>query len=199
MRMHKWGHAKLLRLCGLVCMVTLAGQAWSPAGADAQEAAVGAPVLAEHINTLRAQVQAQVPACSSVFRWTDDPIEPRVTPVKADHIVELRRAINDIAQGQCPSLLEQVTFEAVEFTNLSRENNRVEGYVVNSGSTPITGTMNVRVRFFGADNTPIVEDIRSLRHDRGDRYLLAWIMHEEPILGETQEPPCGTNVVPTTF
>ena len=28
---------------------------------------------------------------------------------------------------------------------------------------------------------------------------LAWIMHEEPILGETQEPPCGTNVVPTTF
>ena len=31
------------------------------------------------------------------------------------------------------------------------------------------------------------------------RYPLAWIMHEEPILGETQEPPCGTNVVPTTF
>ena len=28
---------------------------------------------------------------------------------------------------------------------------------------------------------------------------LTWIMHEEPILGETQEPPCGTNVVPTTF
>ena len=61
MRMHKWGHAELLRLCGLVCMVTLAGQAWSPASADAQEAAVGAPILAEHINTLRAQVQAQVP------------------------------------------------------------------------------------------------------------------------------------------
>ena len=30
-------------------------------------------------------------------------------------------------------------------------------------------------------------------------WTLAWIMHEEPILGETQEPPCGTNVVPTTF
>ena len=28
---------------------------------------------------------------------------------------------------------------------------------------------------------------------------LARIMHEEPILGETQEPPCGTNVVLTTF
>ena len=91
--------------------------------------------------------------------------------MKADHIVELRRAINDIAQGQCPSLLEQVTFEAVEFTNLGSERNRAEGYVVNSGSTPITGTMNVRVRFFGADNTPIVEDIRSLRQD-GDFWEL---------------------------
>ena len=28
---------------------------------------------------------------------------------------------------------------------------------------------------------------------------LARIMHEEPILGETQEPPCGTNVVFITF
>ena len=28
---------------------------------------------------------------------------------------------------------------------------------------------------------------------------LTRIMHEEPILGETQEPPCGTNVVLTTF
>ena len=91
--------------------------------------------------------------------------------MKADHIVELRRAINDIAQGRCPSLLEQVTFEAVEFTNLTNGNNRVEGYVVNSGSTPIAGTMNVRVRFFGADNTPIVEDIRYLRQD-GDYYRL---------------------------
>ena len=29
--------------------------------------------------------------------------------------------------------------------------------------------------------------------------VLARIMHEEPILGETQEPPCGTNVVFITF
>ena len=28
---------------------------------------------------------------------------------------------------------------------------------------------------------------------------LARIMHKEPILGETQEPPCGTNVVSITF
>ena len=30
-------------------------------------------------------------------------------------------------------------------------------------------------------------------------YTLTRIMHEEPILGETQEPPCGTNVVFITF
>ena len=33
----------------------------------------------------------------------------------------------------------------------------------------------------------------------GQNRPLARIMHEEPILGETQEPPCGTNVVFITF
>ena len=46
----------------------------------------------------------------------------------------------------------------------------------------------------------IMRDMEAVTiQDDGTIDLLAWIMHEEPILGETQEPPCGTNVVPTTF
>ena len=50
---------------------------------------------------------------------------------------------------------EQVTFEVVGFRDADRYV-YVEGWIVNSGPTPITGTMNVRVRFFGADNTPSI-------------------------------------------
>ena len=101
----------------------------------------------------------------SVFRWTDEPIVAGVTPVKADHIVELRRAMNDIAQGQCPTLQEQVTFEAVRFTDLTGDRIRVEGFVRNSGSTTITDWMYVRVRFFDDNNVPLTEEADYLRAD----------------------------------
>ena len=157
------GYAGRLRWCGFVCLAMLVGQAWST-GAEAQEAVVGAPVVGANIDALRDQVEVQAgAACSSVFRWTDDPIVPGVTPVKADHIVELRRAINDIAQGQCPALLEQVTFEGVTFTNSTLGSNYVHGFVLNSGSTSITGVrLNVRVRFFDANNLPITEGVNHL-------------------------------------
>ena len=154
-----------LRLCRLILATMLAGQAWSVTGADAQE--VGAPIRAAHVDALRADVEAQAPDCSSVFRWTDDPIVPGVTQVKADHIVELRRAINDLAQGQCPTLQEQVTFESVGFTNSTSGNNYVAGFVLNSGSVSIAGRrgLYVRVRFFDDDGNVITEDVNYLRTD----------------------------------
>ena len=167
LRMHA-GRAGWFRLCRLVCVATLAGQIWSVEGVDAQETVVGAPIRGAHIDALRAEVEAQAPECSSVFRWTDDPIVPGVTQVKADHIVELRRAINEIAQGQCPTLLEQVTFEGVEFTNSTSERNRVEGWILNSGSTAINGVLSVRIRFFDANNVPLIEGSEVLRQDSGD-------------------------------
>ena len=55
-------------------------------------------------------------------------------------------------------------------------------HVVTKGATPVLSPTEAR---------QLLDSI--------DPGTLAWIMHEEPILGETQEPPCGTNVVPTTF
>lgn len=164
MRM-RTGYRRRSRLYGLVFVATLAAEAWSATGAVAQEAVVGTPIRAGHINALRADVEAQFPECSSVFRWTDEPIVAGVTPVKADHIVELRRAMNDIAQGQCPTLQEQVTFEAVRFTDLTGDRIRVEGFVRNSGSTTITDWMYVRVRFFDDNNVPLTEEADYLRAD----------------------------------
>ena len=155
-----------LRLCRLILATTLAGQAWSVTGVHAQEAAVGAPIRAAHVDALRADVEAQAPECSSVFRWTDDPVVPGVTQVKADHIVELRRAINDLAQGQCPTLQEQVTFESVGFTNSTSGDNYVGGFVLNSGSVSITGSrLSVRVRFFDDDGNVITEGVNPLLTD----------------------------------
>ena len=156
-------HAGRLRLCGLILATTLTGQAWSVTGVDAQD--VGTPIRAAHVDALRADVEAQAPECSSVFRWTDDPIVAGVTPVKADHIVELRRAINDIARGQCPTLQEQVTFEAVRYTDLTGDAMQVEGFVQNSGSTTITDWMYVRVRFFDDSDVPLTEETNWLRAD----------------------------------
>lgn len=136
---------------------------WSATGVDAQE--IGAPIRAAHVDALRADVEALAPECSSVFRWTDDPIVPRVTQVKADHLVELRRAINDIAQGQCPTLQERVTFEAVRYMDLQGGLIRVEGFVLNSGSTAITDWMYVRVRFFDDNDIPLTEHTNYLRAD----------------------------------
>ena len=47
---------------------------------------------------------------------------------------------------------------------------------------------------------PLLCDFATSVHGgEGPVNALTRIMHEEPILGETQEPPCGTNVVFITF
>ena len=134
-------------------------------GAQAQNPAAGAPIMAADINTLRAWTEAQDPdGCSSVFRWTDDPIVPGETAVKADHIIELRRAINEMVQGQCPTIHEQVTFEGVRLHDQSGINHLVDGFVLNTGSTRISGSgLYVRVRFFDANNNRIAEETNYLR------------------------------------
>ncbi len=133
--------------------------------AQAQEAAVGAPITAADINALRSQAEAQNPnGCSSVFRWTDDPIVPSQTPVKADHIIELRRAINEMVRGVCPTIHEQVTLEGVRLHDQSGSNHLVDGFVLNSGSTRVSGSgLYVRVRFFDANNNRIAEETNYLR------------------------------------
>ena len=66
MRM-RTGYRRRSRLYGLVFVATLAAEAWSATGAVAQEAVVGTPIRAGHINALRADVEAQFPECSSVL------------------------------------------------------------------------------------------------------------------------------------
>ena len=149
--------------------VTCAALLWLSSVTDvqAQNVAAGAPITAADVSALRTSVEAADPTgCASVFRWTDDPLVPGQTPIKADHIVELRRAINEIAQGQCPTLLEQVTLEAVSYRNATSGRNYAAGYVLNSGSTPITGSsLNVRVRFFDGNGNSIAEGVNFLRND----------------------------------
>ena len=158
MRTHRTGD--VLRL---TCMTLLF--ALNVSGAQAQNAAPGAPIRAADINALRAQAEAQNPnGCSSVFRWTDDPVVPGETPVRADHIIELRRAINEMVRGVCPTIHEQVTFEGVRLHDQSASSHLVDGFVLNSGSTRITGTgLYVRVRFFDANNNRIAEETNHLR------------------------------------
>ena len=134
-------------------------------GMEAQEAAPGGPITAADINALRAVAETRDPnGCSSVFRWTDDPIVPGQTPVKADHIIELRRAINEMVRGVCPTIHEQVTFEGVRLHDQSGGYHLVDGFVLNSGSTRISGRgLYVRVRFFDANNNRIAEETNYLR------------------------------------
>ena len=133
--------------------------------AQAQEAAVGAPITAADINALRSQTEAQNPnGCSSVFRWTDDPIVPGQTPVKAHHLIELRRAINEMVRGVCPTIHEQVMLEGVRLSNGTAGYHNVEGAIINTGSTRISGRrLNVRVRFFDSNNQSIAEEFNYLR------------------------------------
>ena len=134
----------------------------------AQEVAAGAPITAADINALRADAESLAPGCSSVFRWTDDPIVPGQTPVKAHHFIELRRAINNMVRGQCPTLHEQVTVAGVRLVDGSSGYHSVQGSVLNSGSIRIAGSgLYVRVRFFDANNAQIVESRNYLRDDRG--------------------------------
>ena len=158
MRTHRTGD--VLRLTCTTLLFAL-----NVSGAQAQNAAPGAPIRAADINALRAQAEAQNPnGCSSVFRWTDDPVVPGETPVRADHIIELRRAINEMVRGVCPTIHEQVTFEGVRLHDQSASSHLVDGFVLNSGSTRITGTgLYVRVRFFDANNNRIAEETNYLR------------------------------------
>ena len=95
MRMHK------LVVLRILCVALLLASSVAPA--QAQEAAVGGPITAADINALRTQAERLDPnGCSSVFRWTDDPIVPGETPVRADHLIELRRALNEMVLGRVP-------------------------------------------------------------------------------------------------
>ena len=127
----------------------------------------GGPVTAADVAALRAQAEAQDPnACASVFRWTDDPILPGVTAVKADHVIELRRAINEIARGQCPTIHEQVTITDVTSSDEPGGNRDVTGFALNSGTTPIAGDrLVVRVRFLDGSGGVITEASRYLATD----------------------------------
>ena len=153
---------KSVALRGL-CMVLLL--AVGATGVRAQDVAAGAPITAANINALRNQAETLDPnGCSSVFPWTDDPIVPGQTPVKAHHLIELRHAINQMVRGQCPTIQEQVTFEGVRIRDRSGGNHLVDGFVLNSGTTRIAGTgLYVRVRFFDANNNRIAEETNYLR------------------------------------
>ena len=50
-----------------------------------------------------------------------------------------------------------------------------------------------------ARNIPLADGLDRVARELRQTNTLTRIMHEEPILGETQEPPCGTNVVFITF
>ena len=130
---------KIVGVLGTMCVALLLVLCAS--GAQAQNAAPGGPITAADINALRAQAAAQDPnGCSSVFRWTDDPIVPGQTPVKAHHLIELRHAINEMVRGQCPTIHEQVTLKGVRLSNTTSGRRYVRGAVLNSGSTRITGS-----------------------------------------------------------
>ena len=153
MRMHK------LVVLRILCAALLLASSVAPA--QAQEAAVGGPITAADINALRTQAERLDPnGCSSVFRWTDDPIVPGETAVRADHLIELRRAINEMVRGVCPTIHEQVTVAGVLIQNGTGGYRRVEGSVLNSGTTRITGSLlGVRVRFFDGNGTTVAESL----------------------------------------
>ena len=132
----------------------------------AQDVAAGAPITAADLNALRADAERLAPGCSSVFRWTDDPIVPGQTPVKAHHIIELRRAINEMVQGQCPTIHEQVTVEGVRLHDGTNGYHVVDGFVLNSGSTRIVGSyLYVRARFF--DGNTLIYEARNWMRGEG--------------------------------
>ena len=148
--------------------VTCAALLWLSSVTDvqAQNVAAGAPITAADVSALRTSVEGADPTgCASVFRWTDDPLVPGQTPIKADHIIELRRAINEVVRGQCPTIHEQVTLEGVRLHDQAGDH-LVDGFVLNSGSTRIVGrSLYVRVRFFDGNNAPIYETTNWLRGD----------------------------------
>ena len=170
MRTH--GTVDVLRI---LCVTVLLAS--SATGAQAQNPAPGAPVTAADVNALRAQAEAQNPnGCSSVFRWTDDPIVPGQTPVKAHHLIELRRAINEMVRGVCPTLHEQVTVAGVSLLNGTSGYRYVQGAVLNAGTTPVTGRLGVRVRLF-TGGQPIAEAVSLLVRD--NRYTNSLDVQEQ--------------------
>ena len=147
----------------ILCVALLLASSVAPA--QTQEAAVGGPIAAADINAVRTQAERLDPnGCSSVFRWTDDPIVPGQTPVRAHHIIELRRALNEMVQGQCPTIHEQVMLEGVRLSNRTGGSRYVEGAILNTGSTSISSTsLYVRVRFFDSNDQSIAEERNYLR------------------------------------
>ena len=155
----------VLRFLCVTCVALL--QLSSVTDVQAQNVAAGGPITAADVSALRASVEAADPTgCASVFRWTDDPLVPGQTPIKADHIIELRQAINEFVRGQCPTIHEQVTVEGVRLHDRQDGYQLVDGFVLNSGSTRIAGrALYVRVRFFDGANNAIYEGTNYLRGD----------------------------------
>ena len=56
----------------------------------------GGIVRARHLMEIRRTIEAQLPSGVSCGPWTDDPIVPGVTPVKATHINEIRGCLERI-------------------------------------------------------------------------------------------------------
>ncbi len=73
-----------------------------------------------------------------------------------------------MAQGQCPTVHEQVTLEGVASSDVYGGYRDVEGFVLNNGSTRIADDngLYVRVRFFDANHVAIAEQADYLRTDR---------------------------------
>ena len=60
----------------------------------------GGSIRARELMEMRREIERAMPSDVSCPAWTDDPIVPGVTPVKAVHVNEIRQCLNRILRGQ---------------------------------------------------------------------------------------------------
>ena len=65
-----------------------------------EEVTVGSPIRAVHFNAIRTKINGiRIRMSLPSVAWTDNPIVPGVTSVKAVHMTELRQAVTEIYQA----------------------------------------------------------------------------------------------------
>lgn len=124
---------------------------------SAQPASIGAPIQAVRLAEIRNAITNRVIPNVNVScpAWSDDPIIPGVTPVRAVHITEIRACLDRVLGTDRTA---HVTVLRALLEESSTNYYRVKGTLMNDGTRDLDGFSKIVAKFHDANNLLLAEE-----------------------------------------